>query len=376
LPTRPHLLGQTRDALVAWARGQGATAGGAQVFAHALLLESADRAPNARQDTPSPRLLSLAHEVFDRALPSSEAAVDPDGTVRLAVTLADGALVETVLIHQAKGDGGAEGSVDLGPAGRGSRKRARWTACVSSQVGCARGCTFCETGRAGLSRNLRAHEIVAQVVLARRAALEGGGEAPTNVVFMGMGEPLDNLDEVVRALDVLREPAGLALGERRITVSTVGIVPQLDALYARTKANVAVSLHSLEPAVRRALLPVAGKWGLPELRAAIARSPRPVLLQWTLIEGQNDREADAAQLLAFAQGLQVRVNLIPLNPGPAASLRAPSHAACRAFQRRLLDGGVRALLRLPHGQGVGGACGQLAGDRRRDRGSGMARTLV
>ncbi len=152
--------------------------------------------------------------------------------------------------------------------------------------------------------------------------------------------------------------------ERRITVSTVGIVPKMDELYARTSANVAVSLHAIDAAERRALLPVARKWPLADLRAAIARSPRTILLQWTLIAGVNDRDADIAQLIEFARGLDVRVNLIPLNPGPRDELRAPPLDRCRAFQKALLDAGLRTMLRLPHGQSVGGACGQLAGPRR------------
>ena len=275
---------------------------------------------------------------FQSGLPEAEAARDPDGTVRFAVRLADGAVVETVLIFHPS----------------------RWTVCLSSQVGCARGCVFCETGRLGLQRNLDASEIVAQYALAARHL----GQRPANVVFMGMGEPLDNLDQVVRAIEVLRERAGFAVPERRITVSTVGIVPRMDELYARTRAQVAVSLHALDPARRRALLPVARKWPLEALRDAIARAPRTVLLQWTLIQGVNDSDADADQLVEFARGLRVRLNLIPLNPGPDPSQRAPSLDRCRAFQKRLADRGLRTLLRLPHGRSVGGACGQLAGARR------------
>ncbi len=241
-----------------------------------------------------------------------------------------------------------------------TRARERWTICLSSQAGCARGCVFCETGRLGLKRNLTAAEIVSQYALAARHL----NARPHNVVFMGMGEPLDNLDEVVRAIEVLREPSGFAVPERRITVSTVGIVPKLPELYARTRAELAVSLHAIEPAVRKSLLPVARKWPLAELRQAIARAPRSVLLQWTLIEGVNDSDRDADLLAEFSRGLDVRVNLIPLNPGPVADQRAPPLDRCRAFQKRLSGAGVRTLLRLPHGQQIGGACGQLAGTRR------------
>ena len=290
-------------------------------------------------------LLAQATADFQTQLPQAKAVTDPDGTVRFAVSLDDGVIVETVAIHQ--------------PA-TALRARERWTLCVSSQAGCARGCVFCETGRLGLVRNLSAAEIVSQYAIAARHL----GQRPRNVVFMGMGEPLDNLEEVLRAIEVLREPAGFAVPERRITVSTVGIVPKLDELYARTRAQVAVSLHAVDPQARLALLPVARKWPLEELRSAIARAPRTVLLQWTLIAGVNDGDADADGLARFAQGLDVRVNLIPLNPGPVPGQRAPPLDRCRAFQKRLADQGVRTLLRMPHGQGIGGACGQLAGARR------------
>ena len=206
-------------------------------------------------------------------------------------------------------------------------------------------------------RNLSAAEIVSQYAIAARHL----GFAPRNVVFMGMGEPLDNLEQVLAAIDVLREPAGFAIPERRITVSTVGIVPRIDELMARTRANLAVSLHAIDAGTRLSLLPVARRWPLADLRAAIARSPRTVLLQWTLIRGVNDSDGDADALAEFASGLDVRVNLIPLNPGPDPRQEAPPVARCRAFQKRLLSRGVRTLLRLPHGQSVGGACGQLAG---------------
>jgi len=186
-------------------------------------------------------------------------------------------------------------------------------------------------------------------------------DRPRNVVFMGMGEPLDNLDEVLQAIAVLTERSGFAVPERHVTVSTVGIVPKMAELYARTKAQVAVSLHALEPGTRKALLPVARKWPLGTLREAIAKAPRTVLLQWTLIEGVNDSAEDARALIDFCDGLDVRVNLIPLNPGPVADQRAPPLDKCREFQKRLADAGVRTMLRMPHGQKVGGACGQLSG---------------
>src|SRR5436190_3073881 len=339
----------TQDDLAGWARARSATPGAARTFAPFLLAQGAGRpAPEG----PSRALLQAAP--FRADLPPADAVLDDeDGTVRFAVYLAGGAIVETVLIHQPASD---------------LRARERWTVCLSSQAGCARGCVFCETGRLGLKRNLTAAEIVAQYALASRHL--GGRRA--NVVFMGMGEPLDNLDEVLRAIAVLREPAGFAVPERRITVSTVGILPRMDELYARTKAQVALSLHAIDEDQRRALLPVARKWSLADLRGALERAPRTVLLQWTLIQGVNDADGDAEALVRFCAGLDVRVNLIPLNPGPVPSQQAPSLERCRAFQKRLADAGVRALLRMPHGRGVRGACGQLAGARRLVRNAAAA----
>src|SRR3989454_5656402 len=282
----------TEEALSGWARSRGATPGAARALARFVLAQAAGRPAPER---PSGKLLAQLEASF--ALPAAEVIADADGTVRFAVRLDDGEVVETVLIHQAVSD---------------LRPRERWTVCVSSQVGCARGCVFCETGRLGLERNLTAAEIVAQYALAARHLQL----RPANVVFMGMGEPLDNLEEVLRAIAVLREPSGFAVPERRITVSTVGIVPRMEELFARTKAQVAVSLHAVDPAQRRALLPVARKWTLDELRAALARAPRSILLQWTLIAGVNDADSDADTLARFCEGLDVRVNLIPLNPGP------------------------------------------------------------
>ncbi len=340
----------TERALIEFARGYGAAAGGARAFAKTLLARAAMREADGGSAA-SRVLLEAAAREIDEALPRAEAIADPDGTVRFAIHLADGAIVETVLIEQ-------RASTNL-------RKRDRFTVCVSSQVGCARGCVFCETGRLGFVRNLAAWEIVAQfAIAARHLRARDASLSPSNLVFMGMGEPLDNLEAVLGAIGVLREPRGFAVGERRITVSTVGIVPRMDELYARTRANLAVSLHALEEKSRIALLPIARKFSLAQLRAAIARAPRTVLLQWTLIAGQNDSDAQAEQLAEFCRGLDVRVNLIPLNPGPIAAQRPPTLEQCRAFQKRLADAGVRALLRLPHGQEIGGACGQLAGARR------------
>lgn len=331
-----HLGAMTTDALAAWAGEHGASPVAGREFARSLVGRFAGRTSDAR---PSRRLLDLAAGRFSEDLPSAQPEEDSDGTIRFAVRLSDGSLVESVAIPHPR----------------------RTTICLSTQAGCARGCVFCETGRLGLQRNLRPEEITGQFAAVARHLRESRRPAPTNVVFMGMGEPLDNLDAVLAAAAVLSDDCGFAVPQRRITVSTVGVVPAMRALYRRSRLRLAVSLHAADDEERRKLLPVARSWNLEALRGAIAESPQTVLLQWTLIDGVNDGERHLEQLRAFCDGLDVRVNLIPLNPGPEEVLRAPPMERVRAFQKSLRDGGIRTLVRLPHGQEVGGACGQLAG---------------
>lgn len=272
------------------------------------------------------------------------AVPDPDGTIRYVVRLADGQLVESVAIPHPD----------------------RTTICLSTQAGCARGCVFCETGRLGLFRNLTTAEITGQLAAVSRHLAAEGRPAPTNAVFMGMGEPLDNLDAVLAAVDVMTDDCGFGMAARRITISTVGVVPKMRELYRRARCRLAVSLHAANDEERSALLPVARTWKLDALKEAIADSPDSVLLQWTLIAGVNDTDRHVRELLAFCDSLDVRVNLIPLNPGSEDKWTAPDMGAVRAFQKRLRDSGIRTLVRMPHGQDVGGACGQLSGAMRGD----------
>lgn len=331
-----HLGGQTRQAWRRWALERGASPGGADHLAAALIARWAGR--DARVQ-PSRRLLDLALSTAGTDLPTATAHEDPDGTIRFACTLADGQVVEAVAIPHPE----------------------RTTVCLSTQAGCARGCVFCETGRLGLARNLAVHEITGQFAVVSRHLAARGRPAPTNVVFMGMGEPLDNLDAVLTAADVLSDDQGFAVAPRRITLSTVGVVPKMREVFAKGRYRLAVSLHAANDEERQALLPAARIWDLAALREAIAASPHPVFLQWTMIDGVNDSPRHLEELAAFCDGLDVRVNLIPLNPGPEEALRAPPMERIRAFQRSLRDRGIRTLVRLPHGQEVGGACGQLAG---------------
>ncbi len=284
------------------------------------------------------------------SLAVAEEAPSADDTVRLALRARDGALIETVIIP--------------GPA--------RTTLCVSSQVGCARACSFCETGRHGLDRQLDAGEIVDQVRVAlgvwwaRARARARGGELPllSNLVFMGMGEPFDNLGEVTRAIRLLTDPRAFAFAARRVTVSTVGVADKLDAFFAGCRAELAVSLNAPDDARRDVLMPINRRVPLAALREAIsAKLPagRRVLFEYVLFDGFNDAPADASLLAAFVAGLRCRVNVIPCNPGPDPALRPPSPERVDAFVARLSSHGVTTLVRRPRGRDVGGACGQLAG---------------
>jgi 23S rRNA (adenine2503-C2)-methyltransferase len=275
-------------------------------------------------------------------------AVADDGTVRLVLRGRDGALIESVLI----------------PSER------RTTLCISSQVGCARACAFCETGRLGLSRQLSCEEIVDQVRVAAGQWEEGvrAGAPPVgNIVVMGMGEPFDNLANVLRALRVITDDRALAFAPSRVTVSTVGVAEKLPAFFAGTRAELAVSLNAPDDARRDVLMPINRRVPLGALRAALDASlprGRRVLVEYVLFDRFNDAPEDADLVAEWARGLPCRINVIPANPGPDASLRAPAPERLDAFVARLASHGLTTLVRRARGRDVGGACGQLAGARR------------
>ena len=279
------------------------------------------------------------------SLTVAEEAPSTDDTLRLALRARDGALIETVVIP--------------GPA--------RTTVCLSSQVGCARACSFCETGRHGLDRQLETGEIVDQVRLAsaRWHARSPSGTPPiSNLVFMGMGEPFDNLGEVVRAVRLLTDARAFGFAARRVTVSTVGVADKLDAFFAGCQAELAVSLNAPDDARRDAIMPINRRVPLGVLRAALLQKLPPrrrVLFEYVVFDGVNDAPEDADLVAAFVAGLACRVNVIPCNPGPDPALRPPIPARLDAFVARLSAHGVTTLVRRPRGRDVGGACGQLAG---------------
>lgn len=256
------------------------------------------------------------------------------------------------------------------------------TLCVSSQVGCRMGCTFCETARMGLVRNLSAAEIVAQFCVARSLLADSTPSAPQyryfssgiqNVVFMGMGEPLDNFDEVIQAIRVLSEPNGIAFPHAQITVSTVGHVEGLRRLAELRWPNlrIALSLHAADDDLRRQLVPVNKPWPLAEVRAALDAYPIArrglFLIEVVLLAGVNDSPAHARAIAAWCAGLRCVVNLIPYNPQREAAYRAPDEATVLRFALELRRLGVFAKRRLTHGRDLMGACGQLGNPALRRR---------
>jgi 23S rRNA (adenine2503-C2)-methyltransferase len=292
-----------------------------------------------------------------------------DGTRKLLIGMPGGARVECVLIpmtpaaaDQADADAAvADDDEEVEPE---EQPQKRVTLCVSTQFGCAMGCVFCASGQRGLVRGLGAAEIVAQVLLARREL--GPGEYLRNLVFMGMGEPLHHYDETARAIRLLSHTDGVGMGLRRITVSTVGLVPGIRRLGQdfAGKVGLAVSLHAPDDATRDRIMPLNRRYPLRELMAALRAYPLPrrrrITIEYTLIDGVNDDGARARALVKLLSGLRVKVNLIPMNPIPSSPLRASAPERVLAFQNVLARAGLSCFVRTRRGDDVSAACGQLA----------------
>lgn len=266
---------------------------------------------------------------------------DEDGTRKLLYGLEDGAQIEGVLIGP-------------GP---------RLTLCVSSQVGCALGCKFCLTGRHGLRRNLSAGEIVDQVCAVRREL--GPEERLTNLVFMGMGEPLANYNQVVKALHILISDKALNFSPRRITLSTVGLIPEMERLCREMPVKLAISLHASDERTRSFLMPINRRYPLPQLLEACRRLPLPhrqrLTVEYLLLDGVNDSEAAARRLSALLRGMRAKINLIPFNEYPGCHFRQPRPARVEAFREVLRREHFTVTVRQSRGVGIMAACGQLGG---------------
>ncbi len=325
--------------------------------------------------------------------------ISRDGTRKLRLKTADGRMLETVLIPD--GDAGAEDdatdeTAEAEPAEpdsefRGGRKpvvvpehlqhalfpqRPKLTQCVSSQVGCALDCTFCATAKLGFGRNLTAGEIVDQVyraeILLRDLPADdptrrAGASHITNIVFMGMGEPLHNYANVVRALGILTDPMGQDFSRRRITLSTAGLVPAIEKFAGEATAlqvNLAVSLNASNDRVRDELMPINKKYPIARLLEAVRKVPldrrRRVTFEYVLLDGVNDAIEDAVALAKLVRSIPCKVNLIPWNPHPLSPYRRPTDARVKAFQEELRARGLAVYVRRSRGDDIDAACGQLA----------------
>jgi 23S rRNA (adenine2503-C2)-methyltransferase len=268
-----------------------------------------------------------------------------DGTTKWRLAAGDGQLIETVFIPE---------------EGRG-------TLCVSSQVGCALDCSFCATGRQGFNRNLTAAEIVGQVVLAsRELGLVAGRSRVTNVVFMGMGEPLANFRPVVQACRVLTDDLGFQLSRRRVTVSTSGLVPQIRRLQAETNVALAVSLHAPDDDLRNELVPINRRHPIAELLEACwdyaeATAAVGITFEYTMLAGVNDSPAQARRLAGLLANRPAKVNLIPFNPFPGTQYQRSPPGVIDEFRQVLLGRGIMTITRRTRGDDIAAACGQLAG---------------
>lgn len=258
-------------------------------------------------------------------------------------------------------DGVAYEAVYIPEVARGSRTN---TLCVSSQSGCAVGCRFCFTASLRRNRNLAAAEIVGQVLAVQDDVGQlGEGARVSNLVFMGMGEPLLNFDQVTRAIEILLDERGAGFPSRRITVSTSGIVPRIYDLGAKLPTQLAISLNATTDATRTQVMPINKKWGLDALMEALRRYPLPgrrrITVEYVLLAGINDSLDDAKRLVKLLDGLPSKVNLLPLNPHDRTPFSPPSLKDVLAFQRVLVRAGLNVRLRTPRGQDIAAACGQL-----------------
>lgn len=295
-----------------------------------------------------------------------------DGTRKWLFDVSTGNAIEAVYIPE--GDipadevAGDEADDDAPVAAGATGRRYRGTLCVSSQAGCALECTFCSTGRQGFNRNLTAAEIVGQLWHANRSlSAELGIERPvTNVVMMGMGEPLANFDNVVTAMQLMLDDHAYGISRRRLTLSTSGLVPAMDRLREACPVALAVSLHAPNDALRDQLVPINRKYPIRELLAAcvryIERAPRDfVTFEYVLLAGINDSPAQARELVRTVQSVPCKLNLIPFNPFPDSGYVRSGAAAVSAFRDVLLEAGLVATVRKTRGDTIDAACGQLAG---------------
>jgi 23S rRNA (adenine2503-C2)-methyltransferase len=316
---------------------------GRQVF-HALYRRRVSTL-DAMTDLPRRLRQALAEDFLVTDVDLADVFTSRDGTRRYLLRLCDGIWIEAVWIPEEYAD----------------------TICLSTQAGCPVACTFCMTGRLGLRRQLEAGEILSQVVLVLndRYGVGGAPERGTNLVFMGMGEPLLNYENVMRAVRLLCHPKGLGISARRITLSTIGVVPRLrDLAREPLRPELAISLSAPTDELRDQLIPLNRRWPLAELmkvcRAYPLRRHEWISFEYVMLDGINDHDDQARQLVRLLQGLRAKVNLIPHNPAPELPYRSSPPERIERFQSLLRQAGILTFIRQPRGRDIDAACGQLA----------------
>lgn len=306
-------------------------------------------APNEFSNIPK-HLREKLNSEFNWSLPKIDTLLpSEDGSEKILLKLHDGLFAECVLMPSDN----------------------RVTLCVSSQVGCRMACTFCQTGKMGLTRNLTMGEILIQVVIANKRLIERNitNRQVTNIVFMGMGEPLDNYDNVVSACKAIIDPKLFGLSKHKVTVSTSGLIPEIVRLGNDVPVALAISLHTADDAQRSGMMPVNKKYPLEDLKKALLEYPiqtrHGITFEYVMIQGSNDSIAHAKKLVKFLHGMKAKVNLIPMNPHPgAANMVATDYEQMREFQKYLTERSIPAPVRYSRGQDVSAACGQLAAKRK------------
>lgn len=351
-----NLLDFDSDALVAWFAGRGEKPFRARQVMRWIHRDGCDDFA-AMTDVAKSLRAKLGECATIRAPQPVRDSVSSDGTRKWLLDVGNGNAVETVFIPEAH----------------------RGTLCVSSQAGCALDCAFCSTGKQGFNRNLTAGEIIGQLWLANRllgaardaapdldADEKDNGRIISNVVMMGMGEPLANFDSVVTALRLMLDDHAYGLSRRRVTVSTSGIVPAMDRLRDECPVALAVSLHAPDDVLRDRLVPINRKYPLVELMAAcrryLERAPRDfITFEYVMLDGVNDRDADAHKLVELVRDVPCKFNLIPFNPFPGSEFRRSGSERIRRFAEVLIEAGIVTTTRRTRGEDVDAACGQLAG---------------
>lgn len=267
--------------------------------------------------------------------------ISRDSTKKLLIKLDDGNCIECVLIPEEN----------------------RLTLCISTQVGCSLGCRFCMTGKTGFVRNLKLSEMADQIFAGQSVLAEE--QRITNIVLMGMGEPLLNYDEVIKFLNIVSEPKGFAFAARKTTVSTAGVIPMIEKLGIETNVNLAVSLNAAEDSIRTYLMPINKKYPLMKLLDACRKYPlqknRRITFEYVIIKEINDSQDDAKKLIRLLKDIPCKINLIPFNPFPDSCFKRPMGAAVSGFQKILLNAGYTAFIRQSKGRDISAACGQLKG---------------